>query len=127
MDLAQFHRGTVPSQTSAARTKRRQGNDTRQTRSRPKQCKKVRRTYDARGDYLMGGAKNPVRRKMTAAAAAEKFGASTRTIQRLFAEPRDDYLGRAKARRDKAVELRKQGLKYREIAEAMRSEEHTSE
>ncbi|BAE46345.1 MULTISPECIES: replication protein RepB [Rhodococcus] len=67
----------------------------------------------------MGGAKNPVRRKMTAAAAAEKFGASTRTIQRLFAEPRDDYLGRAKARRDKAVELRKQGLKYREIAEAM--------
>ncbi|KAB2585283.1 replication protein RepB [Rhodococcus erythropolis] len=67
----------------------------------------------------MPGAKNPVRRKMTAAEAAERFGASTRTIQRLFAEPRDDFLDRAKARRQKAVELREQGLKYREIAEEM--------
>jgi transposase len=67
----------------------------------------------------MPGAKNPVRRKMTAAEAAERFGASTRTIQRLFAEPRDDFLDRAKARRQRAVELREQGLKYREIAEEM--------
>lgn len=65
------------------------------------------------------GAKNPVRRKMTAAEAAERFGASTRTIQRLFAEPRDDFLARSRARRNRAVELRQQGLKYREIAEEM--------
>ncbi|TQF65305.1 replication protein RepB [Rhodococcus spelaei] len=67
----------------------------------------------------MPGAKNPVRRKMTAREAAEQFGASTRTIQRLFAEPRDDFLERAKVRRDRVVELRNQGMKYREIAEEM--------
>lgn len=67
----------------------------------------------------MAGAKNPVRRKMTAAEAATRFGASPRTIQRLFAEPRTDFLDRAKARRDRAVELRNSGMKYREIADEM--------
>lgn len=65
------------------------------------------------------GAKNPVRRKLTAREAAEKFGASTRTIQRLFAEPRDEFLERAEVRRRQAVGLREQGMKYREIAEEM--------
>ncbi|WP_137726521.1 helix-turn-helix domain-containing protein [Prescottella subtropica] len=67
----------------------------------------------------MPGAKHPVRRKMTAREAAEQFGASTRTIQRLFAEPRDEFLERAKVRRDRVVDLRKQGMKYKDIAEAM--------
>lgn len=67
----------------------------------------------------MPGAKNPVRRKMTAREAAEQFGASTRTIQRLFAEPRDEFLERAKVRRDRVVSLRNQGLKYRDIAEEL--------
>lgn len=65
------------------------------------------------------GAKNPVRRKLTAREAAEKFGASTRTIQRLFAEPREDFLERAELRRMQVVGLREQGMKYREIAEEM--------
>lgn len=65
------------------------------------------------------GAKNPVRRKLTAREAAEKFGASTRTIQRLFAEPRGEFLKRAEARRMQVVALREQGKKYREIAEEL--------
>lgn len=65
------------------------------------------------------GAKNPVRRKLTAREAADKFGASTRTIQRLFAEPREEFLERAEARRMQVVGLREQGMKYREIAEEM--------
>ncbi|WP_432507244.1 sigma factor-like helix-turn-helix DNA-binding protein [Kineococcus arenarius] len=36
-----------------------------------------------------------------------------------MAEPREDFLARAKARRDRAVELRAQGLKHREIAAEM--------
>jgi transposase len=67
----------------------------------------------------MGGAERPVRRKQTARELAEKFGSSTRTIQRLVAEPRDDYEARARERRNRAAELRKQGLLYREIAETM--------
>jgi transposase len=65
------------------------------------------------------GAKNPVRRKMTAREAAEKFGTSTRTIQRLFAEPRHNFLDRAQQRREQAVGLRERGLTYRQIAEQM--------
>lgn len=67
----------------------------------------------------MGGAERPVRRKQTARELAEKFGSSTRTIQRLVAEPRAEFEARAHNRRHRAVELRKQGLQYREIAEVM--------
>lgn len=56
---------------------------------------------------------------MTAREAAEKLGVSPRTVKRLVAEPRDDFLARARARRDRAVELRAQGLKHREIAAEM--------
>lgn len=62
---------------------------------------------------------HPVRRKITARAAAEQFGCSVRTVKRIAAEPRTEVESRAKARRDRAVELRNQGLKYREIAEEM--------
>ena len=56
---------------------------------------------------------------MTGREAAERFGVSRRTIVRLAAEPRDEFLARAAARRAQAVELRGQGLSYRAIAEAM--------
>lgn len=64
-------------------------------------------------------AQNPRRRPVTQREMAEKFGVSTRTVARFMAEPREDFLARAKARRDRAVELRAQGLKYVEIAAEM--------
>lgn len=65
------------------------------------------------------GAETPGRRKRTAREAAEALGASPRTIRRIVAEPRDEFLARAAERRRRAVELREQGLKYREIADEM--------
>jgi len=64
-------------------------------------------------------AETPERRKQTARELAASFGVSSRTVQRLVAEPRDDFLARARARRARAVELRAQGLKHREIAVEM--------
>ena len=64
-------------------------------------------------------AENPVRRNRTAREVAERLGASPRTIRRIMAEPRDQFLERAAENRRRAVELREQGLKYREIAEEM--------
>jgi DNA-directed RNA polymerase specialized sigma24 family protein len=60
-----------------------------------------------------------MRRTQTAQELADKFGVSKSTIKRLVAEDRDDYLARAAERRKQAVELRKQGLKYPQIAEEM--------
>ncbi|MCW4355655.1 helix-turn-helix domain-containing protein [Hoyosella sp. YIM 151337] len=37
----------------------------------------------------------------------------------MFAEPRDEFEARARARRTRAIELRRQGKKYREIAEEL--------
>ncbi|MGB0972771.1 MAG: helix-turn-helix domain-containing protein [Mycobacterium sp.] len=65
------------------------------------------------------GAEMAARRKMTAREAAERFGVTDRTIRRLIAEPRAEFLARARERRAQAVKLRLQGLKYREIAEEM--------
>lgn len=59
------------------------------------------------------------RRSITARELADRLGASERTARRLVAEPRADFLDRAKARRTRAIELRGQGLKYREIAVEM--------
>ncbi|GAB3603690.1 hypothetical protein GCM10027586_06850 [Kineococcus gypseus] len=64
-------------------------------------------------------AQRPARRKMTAREAAAHFGVSPATVKRLVAEPREDFLARAQARRDRAVELRAKGLKHREIAAEM--------
>jgi transposase len=65
----------------------------------------------------MSGAANPQRRKITARAAAERFGVSTRTIFRFAAEPREEYLARASERRARVIELRSAGMKYVDIAE----------
>lgn len=59
------------------------------------------------------------RRRVTARELAERLGSSERTARRLIAEPRADFLARAAANRARAVELRGQGLLYREIAEQM--------
>jgi len=64
-------------------------------------------------------AENPVRRARTAREMASQFGVNPRTIRALMAEPRDEFLARANQRRAQAVELRSQGMKYREIADEM--------
>ncbi len=61
----------------------------------------------------------PARRKVTAREAAEQYGISQRTVQRMIAEPRPAFLSRAAARRAQAVQLRTSGASYAEIAEAM--------
>ncbi|MBF0809381.1 helix-turn-helix domain-containing protein [Rothia nasimurium] len=65
------------------------------------------------------GAVKPVQRRFTAREAAERLGVTTRTVQRLMAEPRDKYLARANHKREQAAELRAQGLSVRQIAEKM--------
>jgi DNA-directed RNA polymerase specialized sigma24 family protein len=64
-------------------------------------------------------AENPVRRSKTAKEMAARLGVSERTIRNVVAEPREEFEARAQARRQRAVELREQGLKYREIAEEL--------
>jgi len=59
------------------------------------------------------------RRKMTASEAAKRFGVSPRTIRRVVAEERADYVGRATSRRDQIITLYRQGLKQIEIAEKL--------
>lgn len=58
-------------------------------------------------------------RAYTSKQLAEKFGISERTVQRLVGQPRASYEQRARIRRDKVVEMRKQGKKYVEIAEEL--------
>ncbi|AUM20133.1 replication protein RepB (plasmid) [Rhodococcus ruber] len=64
-------------------------------------------------------AENPVRRTKTARELAAQLGVSERTIRNVVAEPRHEFEARARARRDHAVKLRTEGLKYKEIAEEM--------
>jgi DNA-binding NarL/FixJ family response regulator len=62
-------------------------------------------------------AKVPRRRDKKARELAEQFGVGTRQIQRLVAEPRQDYLARAAAQREQIARLRERGLSYQQIAE----------
>lgn len=66
-----------------------------------------------------GGAQAKQRRTITARELATRLGSSERTARRLIAEPRDEFLERARVRRDRVVSLRNQGMKYRDIAEEM--------
>ncbi|MBM7050800.1 helix-turn-helix domain-containing protein [Rothia sp. ZJ1223] len=61
----------------------------------------------------------PVRRKFTAREAAERLGVTTRTVQRLMAEPREQYLARANTKREQVAQLRTEGLSVRAIAEKL--------
>lgn len=58
-----------------------------------------------------------VRRNKTARELADKFGVSPRTIQRMVAESREDYLARAQDRHERIRALRAEGLTMRAIAE----------
>lgn len=64
-------------------------------------------------------AENPIRRKKSARELSEQLGVSVSTVRRLMAEPRDEYLARAKTKREQAAELRAEGLSVRAIAEKM--------
>lgn len=59
------------------------------------------------------------RRRMTAREAAERFGVSPRTIRRVVAEERGEYVGRAASRREQIITLHRQGLKQKAIAEQL--------
>ena len=65
------------------------------------------------------GAENPTRRTMTAREAAERLGCSPRTVQRVMAEPRGEFLARSAARQRRAAELKDEGKTYREIGELL--------
>jgi len=65
------------------------------------------------------GALKPVRRQFTAREAAERLGVTTRTVQRLMAEPREQYLARANSKREQVAALRAEGLSVRAIAEKL--------
>lgn len=66
------------------------------------------------------GAERPQRRKMTAREAAQRLGVSTRTVQRIVAEPREEYLARAAALRANVVRLRtSEKLPYKDISEQL--------
>lgn len=71
-------------------------------------------------------AENPVRRKKTARELAEKLGVSVSTVQRLMAEPRDQYLARANAKREQVAELRAEGMSVRVIAEKLEISKSTA-
>jgi DNA-directed RNA polymerase specialized sigma24 family protein len=47
------------------------------------------------------------------------MGCSVRTIQRIAAEPRHEFLARAAERQLKAAELKDEGKTYREIGELL--------
>lgn len=52
---------------------------------------------------------------MTARQAAERLGASERTIRRIAAEPRSDYLQRVQERRAQILAWREEGMKWKDI------------
>lgn len=64
-------------------------------------------------------AARPQRRTMTAKEAAARYGVSERTIRRIAAEPRSEFLARAARNREEAMRLRAEGLPYTVIAERM--------
>ena len=64
-------------------------------------------------------AEKAVRRTRTARDVAEQFGVSPRTIRRIAAEPRPEYLARAQDRRRRIAELRAQGKTMRAIADQL--------
>jgi DNA-directed RNA polymerase specialized sigma24 family protein len=65
------------------------------------------------------GAVKQGKRKKTAREVAEKFGISSRTVRRIFAQPRADFLAEAERRQRQAQALREQGLKYVDISEKL--------
>lgn len=61
----------------------------------------------------------PSPRTKTAKELASELGVSVSTVTRRFAQPREEYVAAARAREDKALELKAQKLSDHEVAEAM--------
>lgn len=64
-------------------------------------------------------AENPTRRKVTATEGAKRLKCSPRTVQRIAAEPREEFLKRSRSRGEKALALKQSGLTYRQIGEQL--------
>lgn len=65
-------------------------------------------------------AERPQRRKITAKEAAQRFGISERSVRRIVAEPREEYLARAAVLREQVLHLREvEKLPYKEISERL--------
>ena len=62
------------------------------------------------------GAETPARRRRTAKQVAATLGCHPRTVRKLIAEPREEFIARAEERRKKAAQLRAQGRSYKQIA-----------
>ena len=63
------------------------------------------------------GAEHAVKRKRTAREVAERLGVSERTVRNFVAQPREEYLADAAARRQRIRAMRAEGLSMRAIAE----------
>lgn len=66
------------------------------------------------------------KRTKTAREIAQKFGISERTVRTMIAEPRDQYLARANAKREQVVALRAEGLSVRAIAQKLEISKSTA-
>lgn len=66
---------------------------------------------------MTGHVKRPRPDGVTAREVAERTGKSERTVRRYFAEDREDFEGRAAARRERAAALRAGGATYKAIAD----------
>lgn len=62
-------------------------------------------------------AEHPIRRERSAREVAKQLGVSIRTVKRVIAEPREQFLSRADERRTLIRSLREQGMTYRAIAD----------
>lgn len=62
---------------------------------------------------------DPAPRTKTAKELASELGVSVSTVTRRFGQPRAEYVAAARARQDKALELKDQNLSDHEVAEAM--------
>lgn len=58
-------------------------------------------------------------RKHTARELGERFGRTPRTIRRIIAEPREDYLARVQDNRKRARQMKAEGASMKEIQEAL--------
>lgn len=59
------------------------------------------------------------KRRQTARELAKKFGVSERTIRRAVAQSREQYIAGTHERQDEALRLRENGLKWREVGDAL--------
>lgn len=58
-------------------------------------------------------------RKHTARELGERFGRTPRTIRRIIAEPREEYLARVQDNRKRARQMKAEGASIKEIQEAL--------